>query len=61
MSDQHRGDASAGYIVVGVDGSGVSEAAIEYAFREASETGQPLVAVHAWVEPAARATGRRWH
>lgn len=44
-------------VVVGVDGSAVSEAAIEYAFREASETGQPLVAVHAWVDPAIRDTG----
>lgn len=44
-------------VVVGVDGSAVSEAAIGYAFREASETGQPLVAVHAWVEPATRAAG----
>lgn len=47
---RHRG-------VGGVDGFAVSEAAIEYAFRETSETRQPLVAVDAWVDPAARATG----
>jgi len=38
-------------IVVGVDGSEVSEAAIHYAFEEASETGQALTAVHAWTDP----------
>jgi nucleotide-binding universal stress UspA family protein len=38
-------------IVVGVDGSEISETAIAHAFREASETGQNLTAVHAWVDP----------
>jgi nucleotide-binding universal stress UspA family protein len=39
-------------VVVGVDGSAISEAAIEYAFRAASETREPLTAVHAWTSPA---------
>jgi nucleotide-binding universal stress UspA family protein len=38
-------------VVVGVDGSEVSEAAIAYAFQEATELGSPLTAVHAWSEP----------
>ncbi len=38
-------------IIVGVDGSEISETAIAYAFREASETGQDLTAVHAWTDP----------
>ena len=38
-------------IVVGVDGSEISETAIAHAFREASETGQDLTAVHAWTDP----------
>ena len=38
-------------IVVGVDGSEISENAIAYAFREAAETRQHLVAVHAWTDP----------
>lgn len=35
-------------VVVGVDGSPVSEAAIEVAFREASARRCPVLAVHAW-------------
>jgi nucleotide-binding universal stress UspA family protein len=38
-------------IVVGVDGSELSETAIGYAFREAAETGEQLIAVHAWTDP----------
>jgi len=38
-------------IVVGVDGSEISETAIAFAFREASETGEGLTAVHAWTDP----------
>ncbi|GAA1226877.1 universal stress protein [Prauserella halophila] len=48
-----RGDseaASDGPVVVGVDGSGVSTAAVTMAFREASLLGAPLVAVHAWAD-----------
>ncbi|BCK56037.1 universal stress protein [Nocardia wallacei] len=37
-----------GPVVVGVDGSPVSEDAIGKAFDEASERGVPLVAVHVW-------------
>jgi nucleotide-binding universal stress UspA family protein len=38
-------------IVVGVDGSELSEAAIGYAFEAASERGEKLTAVHAWQDP----------
>lgn len=37
-------------VVVGVDGSEVSSAAVEWAFRAADELGEPLTAVHAWAE-----------
>lgn len=37
-----------GPVVVGVDGSQASRAAIPFAFRAASLRGVPLVAVHAW-------------
>ena len=39
-------------IVVGVDGSPESAGALEFAFHEASETGQPLTAVMAYLDPA---------
>jgi nucleotide-binding universal stress UspA family protein len=38
-------------IVVGVDGSPISVAAIGHAFHEASALGEPLTAVHAWNAP----------
>jgi nucleotide-binding universal stress UspA family protein len=41
-----------GQVVVGVDGSELSEAAVAFAFQEAGETGAPLIAVHAWLDPA---------
>ena len=37
----HRG------VVVGVDGSAISEDAIGYAFEAAAELGEPLTAMHA--------------
>ncbi|UKD57420.1 universal stress protein [Amycolatopsis sp. FU40] len=37
-------------VVVGVDGSPLSEAAIGCAFEEAAVRGVPLVAVHAWLD-----------
>ncbi|WP_423464444.1 universal stress protein [Promicromonospora sp. MS192] len=37
-----------GPVVVGVDGSGTSRAAVTFAFEAASARGVPLVAVHAW-------------
>ncbi|MEO5665451.1 MAG: universal stress protein [Nocardioides sp.] len=39
---------SAARIVVGIDGSGGSEAALEFACRRAELTGEIVVAVHAW-------------
>jgi nucleotide-binding universal stress UspA family protein len=42
----------AGPIVVGVDGTEASEAALAFAFAEASVQGAPLVALHAWTESA---------
>jgi nucleotide-binding universal stress UspA family protein len=38
-------------IVVGIDGTPLSEAAIAFAFEAASARRAPLVAVHTWVEP----------
>lgn len=38
-------------VVVGVDGSRISEAAIDYAFDYASLNRLPLTAVHAWHDP----------
>jgi nucleotide-binding universal stress UspA family protein len=40
-----------GPVVVGVDGSAVSEAAIDFAFQAASRRGHGLVVVHAWAQP----------
>lgn len=39
-----------GPVVVGVDGSGVSEKATEYAFAEAEARGAELNAVHTWMD-----------
>jgi nucleotide-binding universal stress UspA family protein len=44
-------------VVVGVDGSAVSEAAIGYAFEAASDVGETLTAVHAWYDPAHTGVG----
>ncbi|MCK7625202.1 universal stress protein [Streptomyces sp. RS10V-4] len=38
-------------IVVGVDGSAHSQAALAYAFEQAALRGVPLRAVHAWIRP----------
>jgi nucleotide-binding universal stress UspA family protein len=37
-------------VVVGVDGSPASEAALEFAYEQAALRGAPLVAVHTWVD-----------
>lgn len=52
--DEHRRE-----VVVGVDGSPGAERALDYAFRVAAETGEPLVAVRAWTEPSQVSTGLR--
>jgi nucleotide-binding universal stress UspA family protein len=45
-------DRAADRVVVGVDGSPLSDAALGFAFEEASLRGLGLTAVHAWSEPA---------
>ena len=40
-----------GPVVVGIDGSSVSESAIDFAFQAAALRRQGLVAVHAWAQP----------
>lgn len=44
-------------IVVGVDGSELSSAAVGYAFEMASFLGAPLTAVHSWIGDAALGVG----
>ncbi|WP_229398555.1 universal stress protein, partial [Micromonospora okii] len=47
-----RGEPRAdGPVVVGVDGSELSDEAIAFAFEEAAQRDTPLVAVHAWLYP----------
>jgi nucleotide-binding universal stress UspA family protein len=46
------GEAPRHGVVVGVDGSALSESAIEFALQVASELDEPLVALHAWTNPA---------
>lgn len=40
-----------GTVVVGIDGSAVSESAIDFAFQAASARGAGLTVVHAWAQP----------
>jgi len=48
-----RGEPRAdGPVVVGVDGSPISDEAIGFAFAEAAQRGADLVAVHAWLYPS---------
>lgn len=51
-------DAARRGVVVGVDGSELSQAAVEYGLRMASELGEPLVAVHTWSQPASLGPGQ---
>jgi nucleotide-binding universal stress UspA family protein len=44
-------------VVVGVDGSALSDDAIAFAFEVAEETKQPLLAVHAWSDPTRTGVG----
>ncbi|MCZ7476002.1 universal stress protein [Micromonospora sp. WMMC273] len=47
-----RGEARAdGPVVVGVDGSELSTAAVGYAYEEAARRGASLIVVHAWLYP----------
>jgi nucleotide-binding universal stress UspA family protein len=43
---------STGPVVVGVDGSATSRAALEYAFAAADARKVPLIAVHCWTDPS---------
>jgi nucleotide-binding universal stress UspA family protein len=44
-------------VVVGADGSELSEAAVGYAFETASEVGEKLTAIHAWHDPTRTGVG----
>jgi nucleotide-binding universal stress UspA family protein len=44
-------------VVVGVDGSELSETAIEFALRTASELKENVIALHAWTQPAQLGVG----
>jgi nucleotide-binding universal stress UspA family protein len=46
-----------GPVVVGVDGSVVSDQAVAFAFEEAALRGAPLVAIHAWRFPVSTGPG----
>ncbi|KWX01121.1 hypothetical protein TH66_06205 [Carbonactinospora thermoautotrophica] len=48
---RETGNPDAEGVVVGVDGSELSEAALEFAFRAASLRGTPLTVIHAWQTP----------
>ena len=48
-----------GRIVVGVDGSGGSDAAVEFACRRAEATEEEVVLIHGWHDPSATGTTRR--
>lgn len=48
----HRG------VVVGVDGSALSEPAIEFALEAAADLGEPLTTLHAWHDVTRTGTGR---
>ncbi|RNM11119.1 universal stress protein [Nocardioides pocheonensis] len=50
---------AASRIVVGVDGSGGSDAALEFACRRAELTGEHVVVVHGWRDGSATGTTRR--
>lgn len=49
--DAMVGNAARAPVLVGIDGSPASEAAIAIAFEEASRRGVGLVALQAWIEP----------
>jgi nucleotide-binding universal stress UspA family protein len=55
LRGEHDQQPSAGPVVVGVDGTPTGEAAIAFAFEQASARGAELVAVHAWNEPVIEA------
>jgi nucleotide-binding universal stress UspA family protein len=48
--DDTQPSRTEGPVVVGVDGTKLSEAALEFAFAEAQERDTELVAVHAWMD-----------
>ncbi|HET8600782.1 MAG TPA: universal stress protein [Segeticoccus sp.] len=48
VREDHRPEREHRRIVVAVDGTAISSAAVEYAFAQAAERGTDLVAMHAW-------------
>lgn len=59
----HAGDQTASHrpVLLGIDGSPVSEAATALAFDEASRRGVGLVALHAWSDVGMFPTLKDWH
>ncbi|MPZ78948.1 MAG: universal stress protein [Actinophytocola sp.] len=49
-------EPAAGPVVVGVDGTQTSDAAVAFAFREAALRGTDLLAVHGWTPPVSYGT-----
>lgn len=57
VPDTEQSDTARHGVVVGVDGSELSEAAVDFALQMASDVREPLLALHAWSDPAQMGPG----